>query len=131
MPWRRQVEPDNVLELGHELRIARALEGPHPVRLKVVRGPDPLHGAQGQAGGFGHGPAGPVRRLARRLAAGQGDDRSHDPIRRARLSRLAGPVAQQPIDAGFGEALLPAPDRRPADPGATRDLRHLQPLGRG
>jgi hypothetical protein len=29
--------------------------------------------------------------------------------------RLAGPVAQQTLDPRFGEALLPAPHRRPAD----------------
>ena len=52
-------------------------------------------------------------------------------VRRARLAGLAGLVAQQPVDAGLGEALLPAPHRRPADPGAPGDLGHVQPLGRG
>ena len=43
-----------------------------------------------------------------------------------RLVRRAG----EPVDAGLGEAPLPAPDRRPADPSAAGDLRHVQPLGR-
>ena len=47
-----------------------------------------------------------------------------------RLAGLSGLVAQQPVDAGLGEALLPAPHRRPADPGPPGDLRHVQPLGR-
>ena len=33
------------------------------------------------------------------------------------LPGLSGLVAQQPVDAGLGEALLPAPHRRPAEPG--------------
>ena len=48
----------------------------------------------------------------------------------ARLAGLSGLVAQQPVDAGLGEALLPAPDRRPADPSAAGNLRHVQSLGR-
>jgi hypothetical protein len=43
MARRGHVQPDNVLELGHEFRIARVLEAADAMRLKLVRGPDPLH----------------------------------------------------------------------------------------
>ena len=126
----RQVQPDDVRELGDELGITAALEAAQAVGLQPVGRPDPLHGPQGQAGGLGHHPAGPVGRLAGRLAAGQRHHALHGRLGRRRLAGLSGLVVQQPVDAGLGEALLPAPHRRPADPGAPGDLRHVQPLGR-
>ena len=48
----------------------------------------------------------------------------------ARLAGLAGLVAQQAVDPRFGEALLPAPHRRPAGPGPPGHLRDLEPVGR-
>ena len=131
MAWRGQIEADDVRELGDELGITAALEAAQPVRLQLVRGPDPLHRSQGQPGSLGHHATGPVGRLARRLAAGQSHHTLHHGVRRGRLARLSGPVAQQPVDAGLGEALLPAPDRRAADLSAAGNLRHVQPLGRG
>jgi len=47
-----------------------------------------------------------------------------------RLARRPGLVAQQAIDAFFAIALLPAPDRRPADAGAPRDLENRKGLRR-
>ena len=47
-----------------------------------------------------------------------------------RLAGLAGGIAQQAVDAGRDEALLPAPHRGPADPGAPGDTGGGQPLGR-
>ena len=98
--------------------------------LQPVGRPDPLHGPQGQTGGLGHHPTHPVGRLARRLATGQRDQSLDDAIGHGRLVGLPGLVAQQPGHAGLGEALLPAPHRRAADPGTPRDLRHVEPLGR-
>jgi hypothetical protein len=43
---RIEVETNGRLELGGEVGILGALEGAHPVRLQVVAGADPLHGAQ-------------------------------------------------------------------------------------
>ena len=68
---RGDVEADDILELGGEIGIVGALEGAHPVRLEVVRLPDPLHRAQADAARLGHRPAGPVGCLAGRLGAGQ------------------------------------------------------------
>jgi hypothetical protein len=127
---RIEVEPDDRLELGGEVGIGRALEPAQAMRLQVVGGPDPLHRAQGDPGRFGHGPAGPVGRLARRLGAGQRHHPAHDGVVQARLARLAGRVAQQPVDPGQGKAPLPAPHRRTADARAPRHLGDAQPVGR-
>ncbi len=90
---------------------------------------NPLHRPQGEPSRLGHHAAGPVGRLAGRLATGQRHHLLHDGLGRARLAGLSGLIAQQPGDAGLGEALLPAPDRRPAEPGSPGDLGHVQPLG--
>ena len=127
---RRQVEADDVRELGDELRVAAALEGADAMRLQLVGRPDPLHRAQRQPGGLGHRPPGPMGRLAGRLGAGQRHHPLHGRVGRARFAGLSALVAQQPVDAGLSVALLPAPDRRPADPGLPCDLGHVQPLGR-
>ena len=67
MRRRIDVEPDDVAQLVHELRIVGELELTHPVRLKAMGAPDALHRADTDAG-LGHRRAGPVRRLARRLS---------------------------------------------------------------
>ena len=74
------------------------------------------HGPQGQADSLGHGATGPVGRLARRLAAGRRHHTPHYSLRCRRLAGFSRLVAQQPVDAGLGEALRPAPHRWPADP---------------
>ncbi len=100
------------------------------MRLQPVRLPDPLHRAQRDAGCLCHRPAGPMGRLAGRLGAGEGYHLVHGGVGQRRLARLAGRVVQQAVDPGFGEAPLPAPHRRPANPGAPGDLGDAQPLGR-
>jgi hypothetical protein len=67
---RIEIEADDIGHLGGELRVARALERGHPVRLQILRRPDALHRAERNAGGPPHRPAGPVRRLVRRSGAG-------------------------------------------------------------
>jgi hypothetical protein len=62
-------------------------------------------------------------------AAGQRHHAPHGRLWCRRLAGLSGLVVHQPVDAGLGEALLPAPDRRPAEPGSPGDLGHVQPLG--
>ena len=79
---------------------------------------------------LGHRPAGPVGRLAGRLGAGQRDHPMHGGVAQRRLAGLAGGIAQQAVDPGLGEPPLPAPHRRPADPGAPGDLGDVQPVGR-
>ena len=119
------------VELVGELRVARPLEGAHPVRLQFVRLPDALHRAQRDADGLGHRPAGPMRRLVRRVGAGQRHHARHRLGRDRRLAGLARLVAQQTVHALFGEALLPPPHHRPADADLRRDLLHRAAACRG
>jgi len=119
-----------VLDLGGEGGIARALERAQPVRLEAVSVPDPLHGAQRDPDRAGHGPAGPVRDLARRLRAGQ---RQHLGDRLGRMGWCPGRtrlVAQQTLDARLGVAPLPAPHGRTADARSPGDVLDTQALGR-
>ncbi len=127
---RVHVEADDVLDLGREIGIVGALEGADAMRLQPMRLPQPLDRAQADADGVGHGAAGPMRGLARRLGAGQLQNPGDDLGRKRRAAGLAGLVAQQTIDALLGVARLPAPHRRAADPGSTRDFEHRQALGR-
>src|SRR6516162_1849948 len=79
---RVHVETDDVLDLLGELRIIGALEGANAVRLQPMRHPQALHGAQAHADGFGHGTAGPMGGVARRLGAGQVHNLGDDPGRK-------------------------------------------------
>ena len=131
--WRGRidVEADDVRELGGELGVARALEGADAVRLQPVRRPDPLHRAQGQMP-IALAIARPVQCVASPGGSAQvsATTRRTVGVGQRRLAGLAGLVAQQPVDAGLDEALLPAPDRRPADPARRATSATLQPLGR-
>ena len=97
------------------------------VRRQAVGAPDPLHRADCRAGDLGHGPAGPGRRLARRLAKRPFDQPRRNRDRRpAGLSRL---VAQQAVDARLDEA--PAPDAGFGHAGPAHDLHRAAAFGRG
>jgi hypothetical protein len=52
MHRRVHVETDDILDLLSESRIVGRFEGADPVRLKTVRLPDALHGAQADANGL-------------------------------------------------------------------------------
>jgi len=130
MPRRVHIEADDVLELGDEVRVLRALVGADAVRLEPVPRPDALHRAQGERRRLGHRSPGPVGGLAGRLTAGQGH---HMADRRRRRRRLAGRsrlVPKDTVHALLGVALLPAPYRRSADPGPPRHLGDIAPVGR-
>ena len=55
--------------------------------------------------------------------------RSIDRLGQRRDARRPGLVAQQPVDAGLHEALLPAPDRGLALAGLPHDLRRAEAIG--
>jgi hypothetical protein len=131
MGRRVDIETDDVADLAGELRIARELEGPQPVRCQAVGAPDLLHRADRQAHDLGHRPAGPVRRLARRLAERPLDELLDDRERDRCLAGLARLVAQQAVDALLHEAPLPAPDAGLGDAGPALDLRRAVAFGRG
>ena len=124
------VETDDVLDLLGEGGIVGTLEGPQAMRGQIVGLPDALDGGERQARRPGHGPAGPVGGLARRLGAGQCHDLGDDRQGHRRLAGLAAALAQQPIDAALGVVALPAPDRRATDFRPAGHLLHRQPLGR-
>jgi hypothetical protein len=71
MRRRVHVEADDVFDLLGESWVIGPLEGPDAMRLEAVCLPDALDGAQRQADSLGHGSAGPMGRLAERLALGQ------------------------------------------------------------
>jgi hypothetical protein len=112
MLGRIDIEADDILHLGGKLRIVRQFERAHPVRLEAMRRPDALHAAMADPGGFRHRPAGPVRRLARRLSERHLDHSLDRPRRQRRLARWAGGLMQQAVNAFGHKARLPAPNRR-------------------
>ena len=127
---RVHVEADDVLEPGRELGIGRALEGPDPMRLQIVRLPDALDGAQRQVHGLGHGPAGPMGDGPWRLPQGALDHGMHFGLRYRRNARRPGLVPQQALAAFLGEPLLPSPHHRTADADPLGNLQHRQTVGR-
>ena len=127
---RVHVEADNVLDLLGELGIVGALEGANAVRLQPMRLPQALNGAQADADRFRHGAAGPMRRVARGLGAGQVQHLGNDPDRKRRAARLARLVTQQAFDALLSVSHLPAPDRRSTDARAPRHFLNRQKIGR-
>jgi hypothetical protein len=86
--------------------------------------------AQADADGFGHGAAGPMRGVARRLGAGQVHNLGDDPGRKRSAAGFARLVAEQTIDALLRVSRLPAPDRGSADARAPRHFLHRQAVGR-
>ena len=117
--------------LAGEVRVAGELEGADPVRLQPVRRPDPLHRAA-TTGRLALAIARPVQCVASPGGSAQVSATTRRTVASGvrGLPGSPGLVAQQPVDAGLGEALLPAPDRRPADSDPPGDLGHVQPLGR-
>ena len=96
----------------------------------------------------GRGPARCAAPNARRhLCVWPSPGRSSESLRQAARNRSARPPGARSdrrrapcpacgwhraaaVDLGFGEAALPAPDRRPAEPGTPADLCNAQPVGR-
>src|SRR5215469_16736005 len=111
---RIDVEPDDVIELGGELRIARQLELPHPMRLEPVRPPDPLHRGDAETDRLGHHRGRPMDGLARRIGQCQGHRALAHRGRQRWDARRPGLVAKQPIDTLGAEPLTPPVDRVPA-----------------
>ena len=126
---RIDVKADHVPQLVGELRVIRELELAHPVRRETVAVPDALHGRNADPGGLGHRRRRPVGRLAGRVAGRQLDHPRDHRLVQGRLPRWPRLVAQQTIDAGLHEPLLPAPDHRFALAGLPHDRSRTQPVG--
>lgn len=110
---RLQVKPDNVPELGLDLRITRQLEGPAQARLDVGRLPDALHRGLRHTGRLRHAAHRPALPSRRRLRGPDHDLRLHrrDDRRLAAAALGVGQAGQ----IGAPETLLPKPDHRPVD----------------
>ena len=128
MGRRINIKPNDVLQLGDKLRIARQLKGPDTVRLKLVRPPDPLNRADADPDLLGHGRCGPMGDFARRLLPGSFHHPIDDRLRQGRNARRSRLIAQQPVDPGLHKPLLPAPDRRLRFSGPSHDLDRAQAI---
>jgi hypothetical protein len=116
------VEPDDLSQLGGELRIVGQLGQTRPMRLQTVAAPDALHRADTDALNLGHGGSGPMRCLTRRIGLGRRDHVRHSSGFEARDARRTCLVAQQARDTVGHEAFLPAPHSRFADTRSAHDL---------
>lgn len=119
---RVDIEPDNVAQLGNEVRIVRELELSAPMRLEPVHLPDAADCAGTDAARPRHQVGGPVGRLGRRVRQ---RERHHtlghlrpEPGN-PRGSRL---IPQEAVNALFHEALLPAPDASLGGAGLAHDF---------
>ena len=127
---RVHVEADDVLDLLGELGIVGAFEAAQAMRLKAMRLPQTLDGAQRDADGLGHGAARPMGGFARRFGTSQRQHFGDDAGRKPSPAGLARLVAQEAIGPFLAVSLLPAPDRRPADAGSAGDPQDRQTLRR-
>ncbi len=129
MRGRIDIKADNVAKLDLEPGGARAFEAADAVRLQGEGLPNALDGEERDAGRFRHGSAGPVRHPARWFAAGQRHHARDSLGRIRRFTGLTRCAVQESFDTGFGKALLPAPDHRPADTHGCGHVLHRRLLG--
>ena len=94
---RIEVEADDILDLGDEVRIARELEGFRQMRLEPVRGPDLVHRRRCDASPRRHRAFAPVGGIRRLLVERQVHDLLDFPRRQRLAPGRAGGVLQQPV----------------------------------
>src|SRR5215475_12012972 len=116
---RVDIEADDVMQLGRELRVVRQLELPDPVRLEAMGTPDPLHRADADPDRLRHRRAGPVAGRGWRACQRQSNHAFGHLGTQRRDARGPRLVAPQPRDPSLLEALLPAPDHGLALPVAS------------
>ena len=124
-PLRRvQVEPDDVTDLGDELRIGRQLPGLLQVRLEPERPPDPGDGGLAHPDLPGHRPGRPMGVVVGRWPLQGGHDHLLDlvvgdragPARPWLIRQALQPLAHEPTPP-LGHRLRPDPQ-----PGGHRDI---------
>ena len=106
---RVDVKPDNIANLGGEPGIIGQLELPYLMRSQAMATPDAMHRADADCTNGSDGRRRPVRDLTRRLDQRQRHHALRHRVAQRRDARRARLVDQQPVRAGFHEALLPAP----------------------
>lgn len=94
---RVEVEADDILDLGDEVRIARKLEGFRQMRLEPVRRPDLVYRRRCDASPRRHRAFAPVGGVRRLLVERQVHDLLDFPRRQGRAPGRAGRVLQQPV----------------------------------
>jgi hypothetical protein len=122
MGRRVDIEPDDVAQLGDEVRIVRELELSAPMGLEPVRLPDAADRAGTDAARPRHQVGRPVRRFGRRV--GQRERYHTLGHLRAKPGDPRGPrlVSQEAVEAFFHEPLLLAPDASLGRAGLAHDL---------
>ena len=123
-----QVQPDDVHELLLKPRIARELEGLHPMRLKTAGHPDPLHRGRRHAGPGGHRPAAPMRLPRRRLMQRCVHDLLDLALGDRRLAPPARPHTGEVPQPILTEPLAPVHHRRRRHTHFAGDLRVREPV---
>jgi hypothetical protein len=127
---RIDIEPDDIAQLGGELRVLGQLEPAEAMRLQAMRAPNSLNRTHRNADRLCHGGPGPVGRLTGRIGQRQGDHSFGDLLRKARHPGRSGLVAQETIHALLHEPFLPAPNSRLGHPGCPHDLMCARPSRR-
>jgi hypothetical protein len=122
MVRRIDVEPDDVMQLGGELRIVGELELANAMRLQTMGTPDALNRTDADPDRGGHGWAGPMSHPCRWPSERQGDHALRNRRIERRDARGARLVAPQTGGAFGAEPLLPAPDDGLGLAGALHDL---------
>ena len=123
-PLRRvEVEADDVLDLNGEVGIGRNLKTFDEMRLEIVFGPDALHARMADTNLFGHATHAPVRGVDGTLFHGLLDDLEFDRCADWFPAGRFGATFHEAFDTGFGEILLPAPNRGLGDANLVHDRR--------
>ena len=127
---RIDIEPDDVAQLGDEVRIVGELELAHAVRLKPVRAPDALHRADARrrrpspSSRRSSGSPRPAGRLASRRRPAR-----PRPARAAGCATAGSCRASRPSTPSSHEPLLPAPDAGLRLAGPAHDLVRADAVG--
>ena len=106
---RIDVEADDILDLGDEVRIARELEGFRQMRLEPMRSPDFMDRRRRDAGARRHRAFAPVGGVRRLLVERQVHDLLDFPRRQRLAPGRAGRILQQPVHPLGRVAPPPAP----------------------
>jgi hypothetical protein len=128
--WRTDIEPDDIAQLGDELRIIGQLELTDPMGLQAMGTPDALDRADANPDRFGHGRPRPMGRGRGRSSQGQPHHALGNVGTQGRDARGRCLVTPQPGEAFSAKPLLPAPDDGLGLSGSPLDLVGAMALGR-
>jgi hypothetical protein len=122
MLGRIEIEADNVLQFGGEIRIAADLEAFNTMRLQSVGVPDATHTGLADAHRASHGARGPVGGVVRRALGGFDNDCIDDLGRDPGCAPRPGCVLQKAFDAMLDKPATPKRRHARADSQLLGDL---------